>query len=73
MTDRYFPNLICLFLSLLNSLSGFGAVSCMNIVAVEQHLATIWVETYEQNSFKVGVVLMIALVGYFLNIFEFRF
>ncbi|CAD5209076.1 unnamed protein product [Bursaphelenchus okinawaensis] len=45
----------------------------MNMLAVEQHLATVWVNDYENKSVKVGVILMLMVVlqsvpcGIFVN------
>uniref|UniRef100_A0A1I7SCG4 G_PROTEIN_RECEP_F1_2 domain-containing protein n=1 Tax=Bursaphelenchus xylophilus TaxID=6326 RepID=A0A1I7SCG4_BURXY len=32
---------------------------CLNMLAVEQHLATIWVETYEERTYRVGLILLL--------------
>lgn len=35
----------------------------MNMLAIEQLLATKWVKTYEKKTIKVGVILMIIVVS----------
>ncbi|CAD5209078.1 unnamed protein product [Bursaphelenchus okinawaensis] len=43
-------------------ISLFGTALCMNMLAVEQHLATMWVNDYENKSVKVGVILMAVVI-----------
>ncbi|CAD5209080.1 unnamed protein product [Bursaphelenchus okinawaensis] len=51
----------------------FNSALCMNMLAIEQHLATVWVNTYEQKSMKIGVILMVIAIlqsvpfGIFVN------
>ncbi|CAD5209082.1 unnamed protein product [Bursaphelenchus okinawaensis] len=40
----------------------FNGALCMNMLAVEQHLATVWVNDYEQKKIKIGVVLMLVAI-----------
>uniref|UniRef100_A0A1I7SFD9 G_PROTEIN_RECEP_F1_2 domain-containing protein n=1 Tax=Bursaphelenchus xylophilus TaxID=6326 RepID=A0A1I7SFD9_BURXY len=64
--DRYVVNLICLVLSNIHMIAVFGSVLCMNMLAVEQHLATVWVKDYEQRSCTVGIILITLVLGYML-------
>lgn len=59
--DRYLINIICYTFSHIHSISVFGSTMCMNILAVEQQLATCCVNSYEKKNW-VGVALIIFVV-----------
>ncbi|CAD5209074.1 unnamed protein product [Bursaphelenchus okinawaensis] len=62
VNKRYYVNVICITLSTIHMMSLFGTALCMNMLAVEQHLATVWVNNYENKNLKIGIILMIIVV-----------
>ncbi|CAD5214114.1 unnamed protein product [Bursaphelenchus xylophilus] len=70
---RYLLNVTCVALATIHMIALMLTALCMNMLAVEQHLATIWVNDYEEKSIKVGVILMMIVVvqcvpfGVFIN------
>ncbi|CAD5222085.1 unnamed protein product [Bursaphelenchus xylophilus] len=61
--DRFIPNVLAYICCNIHMINVFGAATCMNMIALEQHLATIWVENYEQKTKKIGVILMLLVAA----------
>lgn len=62
LEHRYYINLTCLILGNLHMITTFGSCLMTNMLAVEQQLATIWVDNYENMSVRVGIILMTFVV-----------
>ncbi|CAD5214120.1 unnamed protein product [Bursaphelenchus xylophilus] len=77
-SNRVLSNGLCAVVSVVHTISLLSASSCMNMLTVEQHFATIWVDDYENRSMKVGIILMAVVFfqtvpfGIFLNWYFFH-
>ncbi|CAD5217625.1 unnamed protein product [Bursaphelenchus okinawaensis] len=58
LENRLLINLVNLFICHLHMVAIFSSALCMNMIAVEQQLATFFVENYEKRSGVIGVILM---------------
>ncbi|CAD5214102.1 unnamed protein product [Bursaphelenchus xylophilus] len=73
LEDRYVINIACTLLSTLHTVSAMSSALCMNCLAIEQHLATTWVNEYENKSTRVGMILLLIVAlqsvptGCFIN------
>lgn len=63
--DRYVTNVVNTILCNIHMIAVFCSALCMNMLAVEQQMATFWVHTYEKKACKIGAFLMVLTVSTF--------
>lgn len=62
--DRYWLNVLNSAVCYTHVVSLCSAALCMNLIAVEQQLATCWVQKYEQRTNFTGLVMMGLVVSF---------
>lgn len=63
LKDRFGVNMVNMIICNIHMIAIFSSACCMNMIAVEQHLATIWVDNYEKKTYVVGCILMAIVVS----------
>lgn len=64
LKDRFYVNVGCVALSLVNFAVQMGITTSFLMVAIERHFATVWVNTYEKSHGKFGLLLTLVAVSF---------